>query len=222
MSNYQRFYVGARNLSTQFGGVILNPGMSQREQAPGDLELVRRFVNSIDLEKPDDDALRDGGPAAQWMSEQMSEQWIAPDGGGPEPAPGELQELRTLREGLRAELLSHAGVGPQGTWEHLATLLAGTGFQLGFTSAGGLRLVAQGERPSGARRLRAAIAAAVYDAVRNGTWARLKACRRHSCRFAFYDHSKNASRTWCSMSVCGNRVKAERRRGRERQTNRLG
>ncbi len=43
---------------------------------------------------------------------------------------------------------------------------------------------------------------------------RLKACRKHSCRWVFYDHSKNRSGTWCSMAVCGNRVKTRTYRER--------
>lgn len=49
--------------------------------------------------------------------------------------------------------------------------------------------------------------AAVATAVAAGTWSRLKTCREPSCRWAFYDHSRNRGRTWCSMDVCGNRVK---------------
>ena len=44
--------------------------------------------------------------------------------------------------------------------------------------------------------------------MRDGTFARLKACREHTCEWAFYDHSRNRSATWCSMEVCGNRAKA--------------
>ena len=38
--------------------------------------------------------------------------------------------------------------------------------------------------------------------------ARLKICG--NCGWLFIDRSKNRSRTWCDMSVCGNRVKANR------------
>jgi hypothetical protein len=41
-----------------------------------------------------------------------------------------------------------------------------------------------------------------------GAWRRLKICPADDCRWAFYDHSRNHSRTWCSMAVCGNREKA--------------
>jgi predicted RNA-binding Zn ribbon-like protein len=48
------------------------------------------------------------------------------------------------------------------------------------------------------------------------TWDRLKACRLDDCQWVFYDHSKNRSRTWCSMRVCGNRAKARAYRERRR------
>jgi hypothetical protein len=33
-------------------------------------------------------------------------------------------------------------------------------------------------------------------------------------RWAFYDHARNRSRTWCSMDACGNRAKARAYRAR--------
>ncbi|SDK43207.1 Conserved protein containing a Zn-ribbon-like motif, possibly RNA-binding [Nonomuraea maritima] len=54
----------------------------------------------------------------------------------------------------------------------------------------------------------ARLLAVVAEAVPEGTWTRLKACREPSCRWAYYDHSRNRRRTWCSMDICGNRAKA--------------
>jgi predicted RNA-binding Zn ribbon-like protein len=54
----------------------------------------------------------------------------------------------------------------------------------------------------------ATLLASVATAVADGTWARLKACREPSCRWAYFDHSRNRSRSWCSMDLCGNRAKA--------------
>ncbi len=42
-------------------------------------------------------------------------------------------------------------------------------------------------------------------AMLDGTWSRLKACSE--CRWAFYDRSRNSTGNWCSMAVCGGRVK---------------
>jgi predicted RNA-binding Zn ribbon-like protein len=35
-------------------------------------------------------------------------------------------------------------------------------------------------------------------------------CRESSCRWLFLDRSKNHSRRWCDMRICGNRSKAQR------------
>ena len=50
-----------------------------------------------------------------------------------------------------------------------------------------------------------------------GAWPRLKACRETTCRWAFYDASKNRSSIWCSMAVCGSRAKARTYRRRKQQ-----
>jgi predicted RNA-binding Zn ribbon-like protein len=41
-------------------------------------------------------------------------------------------------------------------------------------------------------------------------FTRVRRCQRDSCRWLFLDSSKNRSRRWCDMKVCGNRVKAQR------------
>ncbi|WP_199430950.1 CGNR zinc finger domain-containing protein [Qaidamihabitans albus] len=53
----------------------------------------------------------------------------------------------------------------------------------------------------------AVLAAAARLAVL-GEWERVKICPADNCHWAFYDRSRNRSRTWCSMKVCGNREKA--------------
>ena len=47
----------------------------------------------------------------------------------------------------------------------------------------------------------------VLDAERAGAWRRMKACRKESCGWLFYDRSRNRSVNWCSMTICGNRTK---------------
>jgi len=48
---------------------------------------------------------------------------------------------------------------------------------------------------------------------------RVRACGADTCRWLFLDTSKNHTRRWCNMKVCGNRMKARRfqaRRGAKR------
>ena len=62
----------------------------------------------------------------------------------------------------------------------------------------------------------AQLLAIVHESMRDGTWLRLKACPADDCHWAFYDHSRNRSGTWCEMSECGNRAKARAYRERHR------
>jgi predicted RNA-binding Zn ribbon-like protein len=39
---------------------------------------------------------------------------------------------------------------------------------------------------------------------------RVRECAAHTCGWLFLDRSKNGSRRWCNMQVCGNRAKARR------------
>lgn len=58
------------------------------------------------------------------------------------------------------------------------------------------------------------ILAAVAEAMADGSWTRLKACRADDCKWAFIDTARNRTRIWCDMAVCGNREKARRYRSR--------
>ncbi|MFF4773469.1 CGNR zinc finger domain-containing protein [Microtetraspora fusca] len=69
----------------------------------------------------------------------------------------------------------------------------------------------------GARAGLARVAAAIHAAHAEGMWPRLKVCAESTCQWAFIDSSKNRSRSWCSMRVCGNRTKTRAYRAR-RQT----
>ncbi|MFD8500280.1 CGNR zinc finger domain-containing protein [Amycolatopsis sp. NPDC059657] len=60
----------------------------------------------------------------------------------------------------------------------------------------------------------AAVLAAATRLAVLGEWARLKICPADDCLWAFFDNSRNRSRTWCSMRVCGNREKARAWRAR--------
>lgn len=47
---------------------------------------------------------------------------------------------------------------------------------------------------------------------------RLRRCGGDKCTWLFIDESKNGSRRWCDMSVCGNRAKSRRHYQRARHT----
>jgi len=170
--------------------------------APGRLEIVRSLVNTIEPDH-ETDLLQANGDLPRWCRET---------GFCPDVDETGLATLRRFREALRDVLESNSGPGDQTQhWQALQPFSDRTCYTIRIPQPGELTLEAQG---SGAQAAIGAVLAIVYDAIREGTWQRLKACRKHSCRWAFYDRSKNGSGAWCSMRVCGNRAKAERRRAR--------
>jgi len=61
------------------------------------------------------------------------------------------------------------------------------------------------------------LAQAAADLLLSEDAVQLRSCASDTCRWLFLDTSKNHTRRWCDMKVCGNRMKA--RRFQARQTN---
>jgi predicted RNA-binding Zn ribbon-like protein len=60
------------------------------------------------------------------------------------------------------------------------------------------------------------VALAAAGLLRDGDPRRLKQCQGEHCGWLFFDMTKNNSRRWCDMAVCGNRAKSRRHRTRQR------
>jgi hypothetical protein len=58
----------------------------------------------------------------------------------------------------------------------------------------------------------------VLDALQSGAWRRFKLCSESSCRASYFDASKAAAKTWCSMEICGSRNKMKRYRSKSPAT----
>lgn len=54
------------------------------------------------------------------------------------------------------------------------------------------------------------LARAAIDLLLSPQMDRVRACEASTCRWLFLDTSKNRTRRWCNMKVCGNRMKARR------------
>ncbi|HEY3471688.1 MAG TPA: CGNR zinc finger domain-containing protein [Amycolatopsis sp.] len=65
-------------------------------------------------------------------------------------------------------------------------------------------------------RSAAARAVLAWDALAKSSPGRLRPCANPECRLFLIDHSKPNSARWCSMAVCGNRMKARRHYQRSR------
>jgi predicted RNA-binding Zn ribbon-like protein len=58
-------------------------------------------------------------------------------------------------------------------------------------------------------------AANLLDLLRQAP-GRIRSCQHPACVLWFYDTTRNGTRRWCSMAVCGNRTKARRHYDRAR------
>jgi predicted RNA-binding Zn ribbon-like protein len=58
------------------------------------------------------------------------------------------------------------------------------------------------------------IAHAALELMQSPEVKRVRACEAETCRWLFLDTSKNHTRRWCKMRVCGNRMKARRYQAR--------
>ncbi|WP_180685414.1 CGNR zinc finger domain-containing protein [Streptomyces gossypiisoli] len=166
--------------------------MSERLPAPGALALVEALVNTVDLESGTDALDTAEGRAPFGIGER------------------DLADVRELRESLRAACLAHAGHPPHRAVTPLGELLARAPLCLAVDERdGSARLTPVEEGP-----LLSRVAAAVAQALTEGTWERLKACELPDCHWAYYDRSPAGRGRWCSMSVCGARAKMRRYRAK--------
>lgn len=180
--------------------------MSASSDAPGDLELVRAFVNTLDIEAGEDAI----------DSPQRLEEWLRQAGLLVGPATLDdtsVETAQTLREALRALMLSNHGYELSSEAVRNLNEIAGRlPLTVRFDDSGARLEPAAGGLEGALSRLLALVSAAQAS----GTWKRLKACANDACRWAYYDHSKNLSRNWCSMAVCGNRMKVRAYQRRKR------
>ena len=157
-----------------------------------------------------------GPPATTLATPQSAANWLMLNGfGSAEPlAEPTHHTLLQLRAALLSLALRNAGE-PEAT-EALEALN-----RIAAASPGIVRF-SEGHPPilepaaAGADGFAADIVGRVYEAQRDGTWERLKACPGEHCLHVFYDTSRNRTATWCSMAVCGNRAKVRAYQDRQR------
>jgi predicted RNA-binding Zn ribbon-like protein len=180
--------------------------MSDVKQAPGELARVQEFVNTLDIER-EADRLTSPGALAEWLEASgLADPGLV-------ATEADLANAIGLREALRAVLLAHNedAFVPADVAAILDAAASRSRMHLRFGRTGAGTLESDAEGVDGALGRLLAI---IHRSAADDSWDRLKACREHSCEWAFYDHTKNRSGTWCDMRVCGNRAKARAYRER--------
>lgn len=151
-----------------------------------DGDLVVDFLNTLDVEDATD-VLEADRTWLAWLEEHS----LATPTGQPRR---HRSRARTLRDELR---------------------LVAEGEQTGVQKFPLTLTLADGQPRLGGGDALGEVLGAVARLAVLGELVRVKICPADDCRWAFYDTSRNGSRQWCSMAVCGNRAKARTHRARQ-------
>lgn len=173
--------------------------------APGQLGLVQSFLNTVDL-PTGRDSFASHADMHAWLAEHRL---VSP---GTEYDESDRRRLIDVRRAVNDLVAASGGDVLQ---RRAVTTLneAARRVRLGVRlhPEDGYRLMAEGvgvDRPIGELLI------SVTASMAAGTWPRLKVCANEECQRAFFDASRNRSGRWCSMAVCGNRMKGRSYRQR--------
>ncbi|HTV68391.1 MAG TPA: CGNR zinc finger domain-containing protein [Rhizobiaceae bacterium] len=133
-------------------------------------------------------------------------------------------------EAKRPEAIRDTVLGIRETTDALFRTATATGTSAGTLLSGFLKACAKGLEacdeplnapgrpfgdPSTPLAFEAALAVSALSLLEPQTTRRIKICA--NCNWLFVDRSRNSSRMWCDMKVCGNRQKAKRHYQRHRR-----
>jgi predicted RNA-binding Zn ribbon-like protein len=177
---------------------------------PEDLRLLQSFLDSVDVESGQDD----------FSSLARFKAWLAAHdrpAAARTAAGTDLASATEIRDALRRLLATHhsgEAVDPKDRttlqWYagriRLRVVFDEHGTPVLRPGGGGVEAV-----------LGDVLIAAVTAAI-DGRWARLRLCANDECAVVFYDQSRNGSRRWCDMGVCGNRMKLRAYRARHQRS----
>jgi predicted RNA-binding Zn ribbon-like protein len=180
----------------------VSTSLNKATQAEAD--LLVDFVNTREIEEGTDE-LGDPDRLRAWVEEQTGEHL-------PEPDVEAHSRVLALRESLRALLRANNG-GEAGGRELAALREAAERSRYRSTLGPGGELTL-GPARADLNGFEARLLLAIERIQSQGAWPRLKSCTGEGCQWAFFDATRNRSRTWCSMEECGNREKTRRYRAR--------
>ncbi len=145
----------------------------------------------------------DGVPTDDFADTDHARAWLASAGG--------LGAEAELRQVLEARQLLQSVVRGEQPPDVMAAILLGA--SLVPSIGDGTVTWSLSVSPERELAVRAVLA---WDGLAKGSPGRLRACANDECRLFLIDRSKAGNARWCSMAVCGNRMKARRHYQRAR------
>jgi predicted RNA-binding Zn ribbon-like protein len=184
---------------------IIVASMADRDDATGVVGLVQAYVNTLDIQDGPEE-LSDPNALERWL---VAHGLMEP---GQEVSEADLKNAIAVREAIRGVIGANTGATIYPL--DIATLngaAAASRLRARFGADGKARLEPEAGGVAGAM---GRMVSAVFTAMADEDWGRLKLCGSSTCRWAFFDRSRNHSSRWCTMASCGNRQKARRFRQR--------
>jgi predicted RNA-binding Zn ribbon-like protein len=179
--------------------------------APGELDDIECLANTVRLDRGTDD-LADLDGLRRWLDNHGRRPDTPVDA-------ADLAVVTRLRSAVRDLIAATTdGTEPTAALAELDELARTSDLRVRFADDGP-------EHRSDAEGVAGVVGdliGVVATAMEDGSWSRLKLCRADTCRWAYFDHSRNRSGRWCSMDECGNRTKARNYRRRHGSSPRQG
>jgi predicted RNA-binding Zn ribbon-like protein len=148
------------------------------------------------------------GPADLLATPEGTRAWLAAVGLAAAPARGTQEALMQARQAIR-DVVS----GRDGAADRLNAVLGHGRLRLSLGPDLTPEQALETDEP--AWRPAVMAAANLLDLLRQAP-GRIRPCQHPACVLWFYDTTRNGTRRWCSMAVCGNRAKARRHYDRAR------
>jgi len=196
------------------------------DPTPGRKEWVRGFLfvgNHLALDFLNTKPILDGAPRELLPNAAALEQWLIASGivtsrkdralmqswRDSRQAAAFLQKLLAFRERLRAAVLRmEAGSPPRDAFLAEINALLREHPQTPTLRKQGLKvLLNRLFEPRTPEDVWAPIVAATTELLSEIEPSRIRKCESKSCVVHFYDISRKGSRRWCSMNICGNKLK---------------
>jgi predicted RNA-binding Zn ribbon-like protein len=168
----------------------------ETKPAPMPLLVVQSFVNTWESDTGVD-LLADPDEGPRWLHEAGLLRAPAVD----------LAQARAIREAIRGLLVANSGEGEVEPADLAVLRGEADRVRPGLVVLDEGVIDLQPGSDDGLAFLAASLLLIIRDAQRDGSWARLKACRNPDCHWAYYDRSHAGRGAWCDMAVCGNRIK---------------
>ena len=186
--------------------------------------LALDFLNTkLILESAPQELLTDAAALQHWLmasgivtsqkNKALMRAWL-----GSRPGEAFVRKLTAFREWLRAAVRRlEAGSLPGDTFlEEIDRLLKEHPQRTSLRNENSKVALSVFFEPRKPEDVWAPIIAAVAELLAEAEPSRIRKCESESCVVHFYDTSKKGSRRWCSMNICGNRLKVAAYQRRQR------